>query len=117
MIEPLESAAETGAIQPPDRACPRAQVEIMARFRRYTASSTVVLKDLTPFGARVEGVGALRIDEMVILALPGCRPSAAFVVWANAHCAGLEFTAPLADAQFRELVSRYGRPGAGSACG
>lgn len=86
----------------------RASVEMMARFRRDIASSTVMLKDLTPFGARVEGVGALEVDEVVTLSLPGCRPSLAFVAWANAHCAGLEFVEPLAGPLFVELVARYG---------
>lgn len=85
---------------------------MMARFRRDIASTTVVLKDLTPFGARVEGVGPLQADEVVTLSLPGCRPSLAFVAWANAHCAGLEFIEPLAADLFRDLVGRYGSSGA-----
>jgi hypothetical protein len=84
---------------------------MMARFRRDITSTTVMLKDLTRFGARVEGVGALEVDEMVALSLPGCRPSLAFVAWANEHCAGLEFVEPLAGPLFAELVARYGLSG------
>lgn len=91
-----------------ERRHPRAAVEMLARFRRGITSSTVMLKDLTPLGARVEGVGALEPDEFVSLALPGCRPSMAFVAWANDHCAGLQFVEPLSTAQFEDLACRYG---------
>lgn len=98
-----------------ERCQEREQVEMMAKFRRDVASSTVMLKDLTRFGARVEGVGLLERDEAVSLALPGCRPSMAFVAWANEHCAGLEFAEPLENAVFAHLVAEYGlgrQPGA-----
>ncbi|KMS52694.1 hypothetical protein V474_24435 [Novosphingobium barchaimii LL02] len=109
-------AARYPALRPSaDQSCgrlfPREDVEMMARFRRDIASSTVMLKDLTPFGARVEGVGALEIDEMVTISLPGCRPSLAFVAWANAHGAGLEFIEPLSADRFDDLVARYGLSG------
>ncbi|MAC58319.1 MAG: hypothetical protein CMH85_08585 [Novosphingobium sp.] len=86
----------------------RAEVEMMARFRRGVVSSTVMLKDLTRFGARIEGVGQLETDEAVSLALPGCRPALAFVAWANDHCAGLEFADPLEHTVFVNLVACYG---------
>lgn len=114
MIEPWDVCAGNRTALAADRLYPRVHVEMMARFRRYTDSSMVMLKDLTPYGTRVEGVGALRIDEMVVIALPGCRPSVAFVVWANAHCAGLEFAAPLGEDHFHDLVARYGLPCAGT---
>lgn len=96
------------AFHPAERRHQRAQVEMMARFRRDLTSSTVMLKDLTPFGARIEGIGQLEIDEAVSLALPGCRPAMAFVAWANDHCAGLEFAEPLGHGVFTELVAQYG---------
>ncbi|MFC0205120.1 hypothetical protein [Novosphingobium soli] len=92
----------------PRRGHPRTRVEMLAHFRRDLTSTTVVLKDLTPDGARVEGVGALCVDEVVTLALPACRPCLAFVVWANAHCAGLQFLEPLAPALFADIVAKYG---------
>ena len=104
-------APRSSADEPCGRLFPREDVEMMARFRRDIASSTVMLKDLTPFGARVEGVGALDIDEMVTISLPGCRPSLAFVAWANAHGAGLEFIEPLSADRFDDLVARYGLSG------
>ncbi|HUD30194.1 MAG TPA: PilZ domain-containing protein [Novosphingobium sp.] len=109
-VEGVQPAADAGA-GTGARAFHRQQVEMMARFRRDIASTTVMLKDLTRFGARVEGVGALEVDETITLSLPGCRPSLAFVAWANAHCAGLEFAEPLPDPLFGELVARYGLSG------
>lgn len=105
----LHDPADTPpAFHPGDRRHEREKVEMMARFRRDLASSTVMLKDLTPYGARIEGIGALQIDEAVSLALPGCRPAIAFVAWANEHCAGLEFAEPLESSVFAELVAQYG---------
>ncbi|GGZ00638.1 hypothetical protein ACFSTD_03915 [Novosphingobium colocasiae] len=86
----------------------REHVEMLAKFRRDLATSTVMLKDLTRFGARIEGIGQLETDEAVSLYLPGCRPSMAFVAWANDHCAGLEFAEPLTSSLFAELVAKYG---------
>jgi hypothetical protein len=67
----------------------------------------VVLKGLTPHGARVEGTSSLARDEAVSLALPGMKPLLAFVAWANEHCAGLEFTEPLAQADFGQLIESH----------
>ncbi|HKR91379.1 hypothetical protein [Novosphingobium sp.] len=99
---------DPSASLPRDRQHERAEVEMMAKFRRDLVSTTVLLKDLTRFGARIEGVGQLELDEAVSLALPGCRPSMAFVAWANEHCAGLEFAEPLENSVFADLVARYG---------
>ncbi|GAB7555314.1 hypothetical protein NRB_48310 [Novosphingobium sp. 11B] len=91
-----------------DRRHAREQVEMLARFRRDLASHTIVLKDLTPLGARIESVGPLEIDEVIALTLPECRPMIAFVAWTNGNGAGLEFVHPLPDDLFAELVSQYG---------
>ncbi|TYC90148.1 hypothetical protein FMM79_08645 [Novosphingobium sp. BW1] len=84
---------------------------MLARFRRTISSSTVMLKDLTPYGARIEGVEGLEPDEAVRLALPGQRPALAFVAWSNAHCAGLEFAEPLDLHVYGDLVRRYALSG------
>lgn len=97
-----------GSAMQMERREPREAVEMLARFRRDVSSSTVMLKDLTRHGARIEGVGALGADEAVSLALPGCRPLLAFVAWANDHCAGLEFAEPLATETFLHLVEHHG---------
>ena len=91
-----------------DRRDARRQVEMFARFRHGLSTTTVVLKDLTPHGARVEGTGSRTRDEAVSLALPGMKPLLAFVAWANEHCAGLEFAEPLAQAGFDQLIESHG---------
>lgn len=101
--------------EPTDRRHAREQVEMLARFRRDLVSMTVVLKDLTPLGARIEGVGPLEADEMVTLTLPECRPMIAFVAWGSPHGAGLEFVQPLPDDLFAELVAEYGLSSEGAA--
>lgn len=105
---PDEQTPDDQAPDDQDRRTPRAVVEIMATFRYGLASSTVVLKDLTRFGARVEGIGPLEADEAVSLGLPGCRPALAFVAWADGSGAGLEFADPLDAAIYADLVARYG---------
>jgi hypothetical protein len=47
----------------------REPVEMMARFRHGISTVTVMLKDITPHGARVEGVGPLETDDAVFLML------------------------------------------------
>jgi len=83
-------------------------VEMMAALRSAFTTCTVVLKDLTRFGARVEGIGALEIDEAVNLGLPGCRPAMAFVAWNSQHGTGLEFAEPLDEYVYADLVSQHG---------
>lgn len=104
----METNAAMRISEPAERRQGRELVEMIARFRRDLTNSTVMLKDLTRFGARIDGVGALEIDEAVTLTLPGCRPLMAFVAWSTDHCAGLEFAEPLEDGVFTELVARYG---------
>jgi len=91
-----------------DRRETRRAVEMFARFRCGIATTTVMLKDLTRQGARIEGIGALARDEAVSLTLPGTKPLLAFVAWTNEHCAGLEFAEPLPQAGFNQLVNTHG---------
>jgi hypothetical protein len=107
-VLPPPDGAPVAYDQVGDRRHLRERVEMLAHFRRGITATTVMLKDLTAFGTRVEGIGALELDEFVTLALPGCRPSLAFVAWANEHCAGLQFVEPLAAEMFGELVRQYG---------
>lgn len=86
----------------------RENVEMLAKFRHGLSSVTVMLKDLTCKGAKIEGVGRLEKDEAIHLALPGRRPAMAFVAWSTEHSAGLEFAEPLDRAILRDLVARFG---------
>lgn len=91
-----------------DRRSERERVEMIAHFRRNLANNAVMLKDLTCFGAKIEGIGHMEPDEAVSLTLPGCRPMLAFVAWADDHSAGLEFADPLQNAVLADLVARFG---------
>lgn len=84
-----------------------ANVELIAHLRRRLESNTVMLKGLTRFGARIEGLGTLENDEAVSLSLPGCRPALAFVAWSNPHCAGVEFAEPLDAHVYADLVTNF----------
>jgi hypothetical protein len=87
----------------------REPVEMMARFRHGISTVTVMLKDITPHGARVEGVGPLETDDAVFLMLPGLAPKLAFVAWSNGQSAGLEFAEALDQLVFARLVADFGR--------
>ena len=86
----------------------RLQVEMFAGLRCGIATNTVMLKDLTRHGARIEGVAGLVAEQPVSLVLPGRRPLIAFVAWANDHCAGLEFAEPLEWEVFIPLTVDHG---------
>lgn len=66
-----------------------------------------MLKDLTPHGARIEGLGKLRIGEPVTFLLPGLRPKLAFAAWSEGSACGLEFERPLHEDVFASLVADF----------
>jgi hypothetical protein len=82
----------------------RREVQMLAHLNRGGQRSTVMLKDLTCGGARIEGIAGLQEDEAVALALPGCKPSLAFVAWAGERVAGLEFAVPFEGAVLEDLI-------------
>ncbi|MEO0032379.1 MAG: hypothetical protein RIS94_2137 [Pseudomonadota bacterium] len=89
------------------RRAARVGIELPARCKHGLTRSTVMLKDLTPYGARIEGIGSQRIGDVVTLLLPGLKAKTAFVVWSEASTAGLEFDHPLHSSVFDSLVSDY----------
>ena len=86
----------------------RRPVEMVARLRLGISTITVILTDLTRHGARIESIGNLEPDDAVSLSLPGMRPMLAFVAWSKEHGAGLEFSEPLSQEAFAELIGTYG---------
>lgn len=85
----------------------RIGIELPVRCKRGTERTTVILKDLNQYGARIEGLAKLRIDESIHLMLPGLQPKLAFVVWSRDKVSGLEFERPLHDEVFESLVSEF----------
>ncbi|MGV3511532.1 MAG: hypothetical protein ACO1OX_05965 [Novosphingobium sp.] len=89
------------------RRAARVGIELPVRCKHGTARSTVMLKDLNQYGARIEGLEKLRIDEPIYLMLPGLQPKLAFVVWSRERVSGLEFEHRLHDEVFEKLVSEF----------
>ena len=87
----------------------REPVEMMARFRHDITTVTVMLKDITPGGAKVTGVGTLARDDAAFLMLPSLAPKLAFVAWSSGQSVGLEFAEPLEHGAFKRLVTDFGR--------
>lgn len=89
------------------RRASRVGIELPVRCKHGATRSTVMLKDLNQYGARIEGLEKLRIDEPIYLMLPGLQPKLAFVVWSRERVSGLEFEHRLHDEVFERLVSEF----------
>jgi len=89
------------------RRAPRVGFELMVRCKHGPVRSTVMLKDMTCHGARIEGLHAPLEGEAISLMLPGQAPRLAFVMWARGGAAGLEFGDPLPDDVFDALIRDY----------
>lgn len=89
------------------RRAERVGIELPVRCKHGARRSTVMLKDLNPYGARIEGLEKLRIDEPIHLMLPGLKTKLAFVVWSRDRVSGLEFEHRLHDEVFEKLVSEF----------
>jgi hypothetical protein len=90
-----------------DRRARRVGFELPVRCKHGLVRSTVMLKDLTTHGARIEGIPKQRIGESILLFLPSLAPKTAFVVWSEDKTSGLEFELPLHEKVFATLVADY----------
>lgn len=82
-------------------------VELPVRCKHGLLRKTVMLKDLTQHGARIEGLGKLRIGEPITLLLPALQPKLAFVAWSDESASGLEFERPLHEDVFARLIADF----------
>ncbi len=89
------------------RRAERVGLELPVRCKHGLVRSTVMLKDLTPYGARIDGLEKLRIGEPLTLFIPGLHPKTAFVVWSEPMSSGLEFDHPLHQSVFDTVVSEF----------
>lgn len=89
------------------RRAPRIGVELPVRCKVGLIRSTVMLKDMTMHGARIEGIGLQREGESITLLLPALPAVTAFVAWSQPMASGLEFLHPLPEHAFAELVRDY----------
>lgn len=89
------------------RRAKRVGFELPVRCKHGLVRSTVMLKDLTTHGARIEGIPPQRIGESITLFLPDLAPKTAFVVWSREKTSGLEFELPLHENVFATLVADF----------
>jgi hypothetical protein len=87
----------------------RIAFDIPVRARVGGRRATLTLRDLTPHGARVEGMEGLELGAMTMLQLPTLAPKAAKVVWFRGSAVGLEFEHPLHVDVFERLVRAFAR--------
>lgn len=98
---------ETGKTHPFRRRAERVGFELPVRCKRGLHRTTVMLKDMTTHGARIEGLEGLHLDEPVTLFLPGLQPKEAYVAWSGDMTAGLEFDRPLHPEVFQRIVADF----------
>jgi hypothetical protein len=90
-----------------ERRAKRIGFELPVRCKHGLIRSTVMLKDITTHGARIEGIAKQRIGESILLFLPGLAPKTAFVVWSEEKTSGLEFEHPLHENVYDALVTDF----------
>lgn len=90
-----------------ERRAKRIGFELPVRCKHGLVRSTIMLKDLTTHGARIEGIPKQRIGELILLFLPDLAPKTAFVMWSEEKTSGLEFELPLHEKVFATLVADY----------
>ena len=91
------------------RRAERVAFDLLVRYRLWGFRGTIMMKDMTPFGARIEGLADIRMGDEITLLLPGLQPKNATVVWAEGTSAGVEFDYPLHEEVFKALVRDYAR--------
>lgn len=87
------------------RRAERHAIELLARYAWKGLRGTVLLKDLTCDGARIEGLEGLRQGDGLTLLLPDAPAVEATVAWSIGRAAGLRFDEAVA----QEAVSRIVR--------
>jgi len=90
------------------RVTERRAVAMLVRYAWKGLRATVMLRDITRFGARIDGIGALRKGEWLTLLLPGCPATEATVAWTGGSCAGLMFDTPLPQGSYDTLIVDHG---------
>jgi len=88
----------------------RISFDMLVRYRNLGNRATVLLKNLTTGGARVEGIEGLRYGDMITLLLPSLKPKDAYVVWVKGQSAGIAFERPLHPNVFATLARKHGTP-------
>lgn len=85
----------------------RHAIDLLARYAWKGLRGTVLLKDLTSEGARIEGLEALRQGDGLTLLLPDAPPVEATVAWALGRAAGLRFDEAIAPEELQRIVRDF----------
>ena len=101
--------AETETESTLPRRVERVAFDMMVKYRLWGFRGTTMLKDMTPFGARIEGIGDIRMGDEITLLLPELQPKNATIVWSEGSSAGIEFDHPLHGEVFKTLIKDYAR--------
>lgn len=105
---PAQAAYAPQAVAPyRERQADRIAFDMLVRYAWRGVRATVMLKDLTPFGARIEGIEALRKGDGLTLLLPGLPATEATVAWVDGRAAGLVFELPLEHIDFVVLTRDF----------
>lgn len=89
------------------RRAERHAIDLLARYAWKGLRGTVLLKDLTCDGARIEGLEALRQGDGLTLLLPDAPPVEATVAWAIGRAAGLRFDEAIAPEELVRIVRDF----------
>lgn len=89
------------------RRADRHAIDLLARFAWKGLRGTVLLKDLTADGARIEGLEALRQGDGLTLLLPDAPPVEATVCWALGRAAGLRFDEAIASDELARIIRDF----------
>lgn len=89
------------------RRAERHAIDLLARYAWKGLRGTVLLKDLTCDGARIEGLEALRQGDGLTLLLPDAPPVEATVAWAIGRAAGLRFDEAIAPEELARIVRDF----------
>lgn len=104
---PVLTAARPATPGQRSRRAERHAIDLLARFAWKGLRGTVLLKDLTHEGARIEGLEGLRQGDGLTLLLPDAPPVEATVAWAVGRAAGLRFDEAIADEELRRIVRDF----------
>jgi hypothetical protein len=89
------------------RRAERHAIDLLARYAWKGLRGTVLLKDLTCDGARIEGLEGLRQGDGLTLLLPDAPPVEATVAWAIGRAAGLRFDEAIAPEELARIVRDF----------
>ena len=93
------------------RRAERISFDLLVRYSWRGQRGTTLVKDLTRFGARIEGVPGLRKEDWLTLLLPDVQPIDAEIAWVAGTGAGLAFDHAVPIDAFDNLVRNFAAGG------